>query len=155
MGAQYFRMKKLLLFSPIVLVFILFLAALQRPDVPTNRESIRIGSQELTVEVAKTDPEITLGLGERDSIGSDGMLFVLPTRIVPTFWMKNMRFDLDFVWIDGDTVIDITENVSAQNGEPDSKLSVYSPRSPATHVLEMDSGAVQKLGIRIGDKASL
>lgn len=148
-------MKKIVILSVIVIIVIAFLSLDRKPKINLSQKAIRIGSQELTVETAQTTAQITVGLGNRDSLGSDGMLFVMPVRTIPTFWMKDMRFDLDFVWIDADTVIDITENVSAQQADPDSKLRVYSPRFPVTHVLEMNSGAIQKLGIRIGDRVSL
>lgn len=121
----------------------------------SNLHEISIGSQKLSVEVAKTTAEISLGLGQRDTLGSDGMLFVMPSRAIPTFWMKDMRFDLDFVWIDGSSVIDLTENVSAQRGEPDSALRIYAPKSPATHVLELNAGEIKKRGIKVGDSVKL
>ncbi len=124
-------------------------------DQTKGTEQIQISSQTLSVEVAKSIPEITLGLGQRDVLGSDGMLFVMPVRVIPTFWMKDMQFDLDFVWIDTDKVIDLTENVSAQRGEPDYKLKMYSPRAPATHVLELNAGEIKKRGIQVGQTVQL
>lgn len=119
------------------------------PD--TKLQKIRIGEAELSVEVVKTSSAITLGLGERDILGSDGMLFVMPSRDIPSFWMKGMRFDLDFVWIDGSSVVDITENVPAQPEVSMDQLRTYSPRVPVTHVLELNAGEVQKRGIGFGD----
>ncbi len=121
----------------------------EKSNVPT--EPIEVGSQTLFVEVARTSDQITRGLGQRDSIGSDGMLFVLPGKSIPSFWMKDMRFDLDFIWLNENTVVDLTENVSAQRGEPENRLKVYSPSVPVTHVLEMKAGDIKRRGIRIGD----
>lgn len=136
-------------------LFIWKLRTQQRTSEFIHQQSIKIGTQSLSVEIAKTIPEITLGLGQRETLGSDGMLFVLPVRVIPTFWMKDMHFDLDFIWIDRTRVVDLTEHVSAQRGDPDYKLRVYSPRGPVTHVLEMESGAVKKKGINIGDTVQL
>lgn len=153
MGVKNTRMKKFLLIiltlSLISFVFWNFRKKSEQIGIQT--QTIRIGTQKLSVEIARTIPQITLGLGQRDSLGSDGMLFVMPIRSTPSFWMKDMQFDLDFVWIDTNIVVDLTENVSAQRGEPDSRLRIYSPRFPVTHVLEMNSGEVKKLGIKIGD----
>jgi len=63
-------------------------------------ETITVGDQDLTVEVVNTPSKTELGLSYRDEIGADGMLFELPQKQVPTFWMKGMLFDLDLVWID-------------------------------------------------------
>ena len=122
----------------------------KKPSLRTN--TVEIGTEIFTVEVANTTATITKGLGERDAIGSDGMLFVMPQRDIPSFWMYGMRFDLDFVWIDRDTVLDITENVQAEQGAVPSELKTYSPNGPVTHVLELNSGEVKKRGLKIGDR---
>lgn len=119
-----------------------------------NYKSLRIGQNSLQVEIADSVPKITLGLGERDTLGSDGMLFVMPTRTVPAFWMKGMRFALDFVWIDGNRVIDLTENVPAEPTVSDANLKIHSPKSPATHVLELNAGEIKRRGISIEDTVS-
>ncbi len=143
-------MKKLLLLL-IVIVGILFFVILRKdePKTPT----MTIGSQKLSVEIADTGEKITKGLGERDTIGSDGMLFVMPGgKTIPTFWMKGMRFDLDFVWIDTNKVVDLTGYVKAELGIPDARLHLYAPKVPVTHVLELNAGEIQKRGIRVGDE---
>lgn len=123
------------------------------PPVPTPmaQATIRIGNTILSIEVADTPAKITKGLGYRDELGSEGMLFVMPTRSIPSFWMKGMRFPLDFVWIDSNTVVDLTEHVSHQPGAQDQDLSTYSPSVPVTHVLEIPAGDIAKREIKIGD----
>lgn len=120
-----------------------------------DRSTVRIGSQTFSVEVVATAEKITKGLGDRSSIGSDGMLFVMQKRDIPYFWMKDMQFDLDFIWIDGQKVVDITENVPAQIGASDSELRVYAPKAPVTHVLEIPAGESKKRNIAIGDAVSV
>ncbi len=115
-------------------------------------QTITVGTTKLSVEVANTPQTIQKGLGQRDEIGSDGLLFVLPSRGIPTFWMKDMRFPLDFVWIDTDTIVDTTENVDPQIGQSIKQLRIYSPSSPVTHVLEMNAGDVSKYKFKVGDK---
>lgn len=158
MGVTNFIMKKIILLAVCMCIGIFVIRTFQISNSKIQRENvitIGVGSQNLSVEVAKTTAEISLGLGQRDTLGSDGMLFVMPSRAIPTFWMKDMRFDLDFVWIDGSSVIDLTENVSAQRGEPDSALRIYAPKSPATHVLELNAGEIKKRGIKVGDSVKL
>jgi uncharacterized membrane protein (UPF0127 family) len=92
------------------------------------------------------------GLSDRNEIGSDGMLFILPSKTIPAFWMKDMRFPLDFVWIDGNVVVDISEHVS--NPAPNTQqkdLSLYRPKQAVTHVLELPDGAVNRYTLKIGD----
>lgn len=124
--------------------------ALQRTIAP-KANTMEIGDELLSIEIANTPSKITKGLGERDSLGSNGMLFVMPSRGIPTFWMKGMRFDLDFVWIDGEKVVDASQHVKAEPGVPDSALRLYAPIYPVTHVLEMNAGEINKRGIQVGD----
>ena len=153
-------MKKIfaliLLFVVGIVCFYLFrLYATNAASSTPKTQLLTIGKQQLHVEIAQTNSQITLGLGERDVLGSDGMLFVMPSRSIPAFWMKGMRFDLDFVWIDGVKVVDITQNVSAQKGSPENELRVYSPQVAVTHVLELNAGEVGRRGISIGDEVFL
>lgn len=132
----------------------LFFGPIPPKRLPLNQAWIQIGKTRLTVEMVTGAQAISRGLSDRDVLGSDGMLFVLPERTVPTFWMKGMRFDLDFVWIDGTHVVDVTENVSAQHGVPEYQLKVYSPKAVVTHVLEMNAGEISKRQIHVGDRVS-
>jgi uncharacterized membrane protein (UPF0127 family) len=117
---------------------------------------IQINKTLLRVELAKSPDEITKGLSDRESIGSDGMLFVLPARTIPKFWMYHMRFALDFVWIDGSRIVDITKNVSAPNpAAPTGALETYAPKTAVTHVLELPAGSVEKYGFVIGDTVTI
>lgn len=118
--------------------------------------TIMIGKTSLRVEVTQSPSALEKGLGGRDRIGSDGMLFILPQKSIPTFWMKDMKFPLDFIWIDDDKVIDITEGVLAPRAsEIESVLPRYSPKFLTTHVLEISAGSVKKYGIQIGDTVVL
>lgn len=164
MGIRENFMRKVYFILPILIVVFLFIRNIQYPIFNVQRQkqteqktlqSLTVGDETLSVEVVQTPDEITLGLGERDTLGSDGMLFVMSDRSIPAFWMKGMRFDLDFVWIDGDIVIDITENVKAEPSVPLYQLKTYSPRAPVTYVLELNAGDIAKKGIKIGDAVKL
>jgi len=117
--------------------------------------TLQIDTQTLEVEVADEPDEITLGLSYRSQIGSDGLLFVLPTRTIPAFWMKGMRFPLDFVWIDGTTVVELRSNVPIQTGASDAELILYRPSVAVTHVLELNAGMIEQLQISVGDRVQL
>ncbi len=114
---------------------------------------ITLGEKTLSVEVVNSPESMTLGLSGRDTIGADGMLFIFPQRGIPRFWMKDMRFDLDMVWIDGNRVIDISKNVP-KPAENVVLLPKYSPKSPASLVLEIPAGKVEEWGIVEGARFS-
>lgn len=139
-------MKKIML---AILCFVLLGIVMYLRSLETY---IRVGNTSLKIEVARTPAAIEQGLSDRNEIGSDGMLFVLPSKTIPAFWMKDMRFPLDFVWIDGNIVVDITEHVS--NPAPNTQkkdLPLYRPKQAVTHVLELPDGAVNRYTLKIGD----
>ncbi len=41
------------------------------------------------------------------------MLFIFGTGATQTFWMKDMNFALDMIWISGNTVAGFSQNVPA------------------------------------------
>ncbi|MGD9129379.1 MAG: DUF192 domain-containing protein [Candidatus Woesebacteria bacterium] len=109
---------------------------------------IKIAEHILTVEVVNTAESINQGLSGRDKIGSDGMLFVFPEKEIVKFWMKEMRFDLDLVWMDDDKIVDITANVPAPTKDMQlSDLSIYNPKVPVNIVLELEAGKAASLGL--------
>jgi uncharacterized membrane protein (UPF0127 family) len=117
--------------------------------------TVRIGTgAPIRAELALTPGARTLGLGGRDSLDRGaGMLFVFPRENVEPFWMRGMRFPLDFVWISaGKRVLEVTENIAAPAaGAPDSALQLYRPAQPVRFVLEINAGRVRALGIQVGD----
>ena len=108
-----------------------------------------LADQKLQLEIVNTPASITQGLSGRDSIGSDGMLFILPEKKKAQFWMKGMKFALDIVWLDGNKIIEITENIPLTN------LQIYSPQLPVDKVLELPAGKASELGLEVGDKIKL
>ncbi len=115
---------------------------------------MRIGRLAVTVELARTPAERTRGLSGRAALPEDaGMLFVFPNEQQPTFWMKDMRFPLDFVWISADKhVVAVTEQVPPPApGTTDAALPLYSSTAPVLYTLEVNGGLVEKLGVHAGD----
>jgi len=111
---------------------------------------VKIGAHEIAVDLAVTGAEKERGLGERTEMAQNaGMLFVYDHKEQYEFWMHNMRFPLDFIWIDGELVADITLNVPPpQEGEPS---AIVKPKVPVDKILEVNAGVVKRLGIARGD----
>lgn len=111
---------------------------------------VRINSALFTVEVAATESQKQLGLGNRDALGENhGMLFPYDHKEQYNFWMRGMRFPLDFIWIDKDHVVDLTEHVPPPVGT--TSPIVVKPNTEVDKVLEVNAGTIQKHGIKIGD----
>ncbi len=124
------------------------------PVFSTPLHYVEIGEGTFPVEVADSPYERSEGLSYRESLADGtGMLFVFRNAHVPSFWMREMRFPLDFVWIGEDcTVVDITRDVPNPPLEtPESDLPRYSPSEPALYNLEINAGEAARRGIGIGD----
>lgn len=113
---------------------------------------VKVGNTQISVETAKTPQQIERGLSNRGKVMGDGMMFYMPQPTKPSFWMKEMQFALDFIWINDDKVVDLDENVlPPKKDTPDSVLLRYTPSDTVTHVLEVPAGFVQQHGIKKGD----
>jgi len=97
-----------------------------------------IGDSTYRVELARTDAELEQGLSGRDAIGSDGMLFEFSKNQYVTFWMKDMRFALDMVWILNNTIVGIDRNVEPPLNGHD--LEVRRSSGLISSVLEVKAG---------------
>lgn len=118
---------------------------------------IKVGEKTLNVEVVNTPGSTLQGLSGREKIGADGMLFVFPKTETRYFWMKDMRFDIDIIWIHGNNnenyeVVEISRNVPKPVLEtPDYKLETYSANKGVNMVLELNKGSAQEFNINLGD----
>ena len=130
-------------------------AATPTPPAPGPGEVVLIvGATRFIAEVADDEHERTLGLSFRDSLDADrGMWFVFDREGARSFWMREMRFSLDLIWVDAERrVVDIThEAPPPAPGTPSSALPTYSPATPAQYVLEINGGLARRLQIEIGD----
>lgn len=116
--------------------------------LPT-KSSVIVKDLELLVENAQTPKQWEKGLGGRDGLsGIDGMLFSFPHYHVPVFWMKDMRFPIDIIWLSDGVIVDITRSAPVATGD---KLPTYSPRTPINMVLEVNAGWTEANSINIGD----
>ena len=97
--------------------------------------------------VASTSAQQELGLGQRGSLPTDeGMLFPFAVPGDYGFWMKDMRFPLDMVWILPDkSAAGVTAGIS-----PDTYPTVFFPPADISYVLELNAGAAARLGIATG-----
>ena len=109
-----------------------------------------INNKRVNVLLADTSAERAKGLSDRDRMNSDqGMLFVFDTPSQYCFWMKDMKFPIDMVWLNKDKKI-ITIRA---NATPDSYPDTFCPDEDAQYVLEISAGQAANLHIKEGDQA--
>jgi uncharacterized membrane protein (UPF0127 family) len=105
----------------------------------------------VAIELADTPDKRGVGLGGRNSLDQKtGMLFLFSQPGVYNFWMKGMKFPLDFIWIYSDQVVDTKSDVPPPaNGQTD--LPLYHANRAIDKVLEVNAGFVKAHNITPGD----
>ena len=115
---------------------------------------LRVGSQQILVEVADTDDTREQGLSGRPGLtDAEGMLFDFSEQGASSvgFWMKDMKFALDLIWINDHKIIGITPNVPPQS-DATAQLPIYYPPSLVTEVLEVRAGWAAAHSLQVGDE---
>ena len=105
---------------------------------------------ELLIAASQKDKEIGLSVYKNLPI-NQGMLFPFGRPAYYSFWMKNMKFPIDIIYLSNKKVVTIFENIEAPASK-NSSLPIYVPNSPADTVLEIDAGLSKKYNLKIGDK---
>lgn len=120
---------------------------------------VEIGTHQFTTEVAKSEAEKEIGLSQKASLADDrGMLFVFETPGIYSFWMKKMQFPIDILFIKDNKIITIFKQVTPPPSDSDitdDKLPIYTPQAEIDTVLEINSGLVDKYGIKQGDTVKI
>ena len=110
--------------------------------------------EEIPVEVADTFKKRSLGLGKRTSLKKGwGMLFVFEKRKPHRFWMKDMQFPLDIIWLDNHRIVHIIHNAKPANSRAEPEV-MTSP-VPVNFVLEIAAGRAAKLRLKTGQRMKL
>ncbi len=113
---------------------------------------IRVGGFVLPTEIAETEAAREQGLSGRESILSGhGMLFIFEKPGTYGFWMKDMHFAIDIIWInENGEVVGVEKGV-----EPETFPTVFYPPAPVAHVLELRAGDADLFSIDTGTKLYL
>lgn len=148
-------MKKLYILGLIIFLTVLLGVFLKKSVIRNNTRVVNINGHKLSVEIADTEALRNQGLSGRTNLTQDsGMLFIFPTIGNYQFWMKEMKFPLDFVWIDKDSIVDLTANVAPPQTSQET-LPTFTSKFPFDKVIELNSGMIKSLNIKIGDKVLL
>jgi uncharacterized membrane protein (UPF0127 family) len=118
------------------------------PEGPP-RARVSIGVHLIDAEIADTAARQRRGLSGRPGLAAgEGMLFLYDEPARRGFWMPDMHFDIDIVWIRAGRVVHIEPRVPhVVSGA----LPTYRPEAPADTVLEVVAGTAERLGWRVGD----
>lgn len=131
---------------------ILSLLLVHTATAAEGKKTIRVhfpNGESVIAELALSISERANGLMFRDKLDpKEGMLFIFESEETHAFWMKNVRFPIDILWLDREKrIVHLAKRVPPCAKEP---CPLYSPLLPALFVLELTAGRSEGLGLRPG-----
>jgi uncharacterized protein len=136
--------KKYIVFI-LILIFLLVVYYINHP----LKTKLLINNHILYIDLALNEKERVQGLSGRKNLKEDyGMLFVYPSKEKFEFWMKDMNFPLDFIWISDTTIVDLSRNIPIYTNNQFTRVK---PVSNVNKILEVNAGTIDKYSIKIGD----
>ena len=105
----------------------------------------------VNAEIVSTKADLERGLQGRAGLAKDhGMLFVFANDSRYRFWMKDMKFSLDILWLDSKGgIVAVGENLPPCAADP---CAVYAPSQEARYVLEVEAGFSRAHGLKPGTR---
>jgi uncharacterized membrane protein (UPF0127 family) len=115
-------------------------------------EPMMIETIQLEASIANTTETRTKGLSGTPSLPEGVVkLFVFDESQEWGFWMKDMKYAIDIIWVDATgAIVHIEEKVT-----PASYPMSFLPNKPAKYVIETVFGFVEDYGIKVGDRVVL
>lgn len=132
----------------IVFLFLAFIFAWLNIQENFEIKYVSLAGTDVKVEVANTIKSRTQGLSRRESLPTgEGMLFVFDRPAKYHFWMKDMNFPIDIIWISEDFKVTHVK----ENATPESYPESFGPYIDSRYVLEVNVGFAKKYQLKVGD----
>ena len=154
--------KKISLISSVCVVvsfFVLILILLHNSSIsPKHIKYVQIGDVKVKVELALTKEAQEQGLSGRSGLKDDtGMLFVFSYPDKYYFWMKDMHFPIDILWLvptEGGVGLGEDQRIIyiKKNAQPETYLETFGPDQNTKYVLEVNAGFSDMYNLKVGDK---
>ena len=144
-------MKYIIFFTTVIIAVVVMLFVFNTK----SKSYIVINDKSFKIDVAITNSQKSKGLAKYEKIPNDfGMLFLMGKSDYYTFWMKDMKFAIDIIYIDDNKIVDIFENVEKPNSKSETPRSVKS-RFVSNKIFEINSGLSKKYGFKKGDSVKI
>ena len=119
------------------------------------KAKVTVKDFELNADVPTTSELMSKGLAVKDQLKeNEAMLFIFEESAKHSFWMKDMKFPIDIIWLDSARkVVHIERNL-----QPCASVFIctsYSPSVDSQYVLETVAGFTQRHNISIGTDTDL
>ncbi len=147
--------KLFIIFGIILVIFagIIFFQFNSNSNSP--KSTVKINNRTFNVEVMDTPEKQQQGLSGKESLPQNqGMLFVFDDKAYHYFWMKNMKFPIDIIFIEDDKIVSIVKNAPPAKPEEENP-PLYKSGGPINRVLEINSGLTDKYKFKAGDKVEI
>ncbi len=109
--------------------------------------NITVNDVKLVADIAATSDQRSKGLSVKDTLNeNEGMLFVFSTEREHSFWMKNMKFPIDIIWLDDDQEVVHVEH-SLEPCISDSFCPTHKPDRNSLYVLETVAGFAERYNV--------
>lgn len=147
--------KLLLAFAVIILLILGGVFVFSKNVTTSSNATATIDGITYHLLITHDEKERQIGLSGRDSLPEDqGMIFQFPKEDYYGFWMKDMRFPIDIIYIDQGKIVTIYPNVPAPQSTNEIP-PVLRPTQVADSVLEINAGQSAKNGFKVGDSVEL
>lgn len=135
--------------ASIVLGVLLLVAAVVGGIQYYQKCDLKLAQDCVTLERVDTPAARTQGLSGRDGLANNqAMLFVFEKPANECFWMKDMKFAIDMVFVGTDKkIMTMHENVT-----PKTYPKSFCSGSPAQYVLEFPAGTASRNGLELGQQ---
>jgi uncharacterized membrane protein (UPF0127 family) len=124
-------------------------------EAPSNdskylKAKVTVKGFELNADVPITNELMAKGLAVKNQLKeSEAMLFVFEDSAKHSFWMKDMKFPIDIIWLDSNgRVVHIEQNL-----QPCVSVFIcpnYTPNADSQYVLETVAGFTQRHNVSVG-----
>lgn len=152
MKLVYDRLKmklKKAFFALIILTMAVYLSA----NAISYKYVAKVNGSKLFLEAASTPQQRQTGLMYRSSLKANaGMLFLFEEKDNVNFWMKNVKFPLDLIFIDDFKVVKLYNNVKACYTQD---CPIYPSIFSVNKVIEVNAGFCAKNKIKEGQSMKI
>jgi uncharacterized membrane protein (UPF0127 family) len=148
------RAKKRILLKLVIVLAVLaaIAAAVFWWSITPKMADIKLGSHTFKATVLTERADLQQGLSGTESLPADELMFFdFGGEYRWGIWMKDMKYDIDVVWLDKDgKVVYMVEDM-----KPESYPGHYQPEDLSRYVIEGISGTIDRTGIKKGDVVAL
>ncbi len=137
------------------LLIVLVLLLLILTSINNFKPHLIIRDIKFNVEIANSQREKEIGLSKYSNIDNNfALVFLFEKPDVYRFWMKNMKFSIDIIFVNKNKIIQIYEDVPYPKYKYD-VLPIYKPEENANMVIETKAGTAKKYNFKKGDLVRL